>query len=78
MCACPDQVLAGVVILFSRVFSREQNPAAHKLWRLAEAFGARCTTDTDDSITHVIAANSGTDKVLWALKAGKHVVATAW
>jgi RNA polymerase II C-terminal domain phosphatase-like 3/4 len=72
------QVLAGVTILFSRVVPLEQAPETHALWRLAEAFGARCTTVAADAVTHVVAATRGTEKVHWALRHGKLVVAPAW
>lgn len=76
--ACREQVLAGVRILFSRVIPLEQPPASHALWRLAEAFGAACTTAADPGVTHVVASTRGTEKVFWALQSGKQVVLPAW
>ena len=73
-----EQVLAGVRILFSRVIPLEQPPASHALWRLAEAFGAACTTAADPGVTHVVASTRGTEKVFWALQSGKQVVLPAW
>ena len=75
---CREQVLAGVRILFSRVIPLEQPPASHALWRLAEAFGAACTTAADPGVTHVVASTRGTEKVFWALQTGKQVVLPAW
>lgn len=57
------QVLAGVRILFSRIIPLEQSPQEHRLWQLAELFGATCLADTDPSITHVITNTLGTQKV---------------
>lgn len=41
----------------------ETRPQAHALWQLAEQFGAECSLSIDSSVTHVVAASSGTDKV---------------
>lgn len=72
------QVLAGVVLVFTRVIPLEQDPASHPLWRLAETFGARCSGVLDAATTHVVAGASGTEKVLQARAAGKWVVTPAW
>ncbi|CAL8464910.1 g4445 [Coccomyxa elongata] len=72
------QVLPGVRVLFSRVFPLDQEPESHHLWKLAETYGAVCTTDLDDRVTHVVAHSRGTQKCQWALQAGKHVVSPAW
>lgn len=72
------QVLPGVRVLFSRVFPLDQEPESHHLWKLAETYGAACTTELDDRVTHVIAHSRGTQKCQWALQAGKHVVSPAW
>ena len=50
-------------ILFSRIIPLEQAPQEHRLWQLAELFGATCLADTDPSITHVITNTLGTQKV---------------
>ena len=57
------QVLAGVCILFSRIIPLEQAPQEHRLWQLAQLFGATCLADTDPSVTHVITNTLGTQKV---------------
>lgn len=62
----PDQVLAGVVIVFSRVYPKEHNgehEQKQKLWVMAERFGALCSTEVHAGVTHVIAAMHGTEKV---------------
>lgn len=41
----------------------EVNPHLHPLWQTAEQFGAVCTTQIDDHVTHVVANSPGTDKV---------------
>lgn len=57
------RVLAGVRLTFSRVIPLEQEPSSHPLWRLAEQFGATCSTNVGDDVTHVVAVTDGTDKV---------------
>lgn len=58
------KILAGCRILFSRVFPvGEANPHLHPLWQSAEQFGAVCTNQIDDKVTHVVANSLGTDKV---------------
>lgn len=73
-----QQVLRGVRLVFTRVIPLEMEPSTHPLWRLAESFGARCSTVLDGATTHVVAGASGTEKVLQARAAGKWVVTPAW
>lgn len=42
----------------------EANPHLHPLWQTAEQFGAVCTNQIDEHVTHVVANSLGTDKVL--------------
>lgn len=57
-------VLAGCKIVFSRLYPQgESQPHLHPLWQRAEQFGAVCTTNIDDEVTHVVAISRGTDKV---------------
>lgn len=72
------QVLAGVRLLFTGLIPLEQQPETHALWRMARAFGAECAQAPDERITHVVAKARGTEKVLWALRRGVHVVSKAW
>lgn len=73
------KILAGCRIVFSRVFPvGEANPHMHPLWQTAEQFGAVCTNQLDDRVTHVVANSLGTDKVNWALSRGKFVVHPGW
>jgi len=78
------RVLRGAELVFSGVVPSGADPSAHPLWRLAEAFGARCVRAPDDAATtHVVVepANlgpGGTDKMIWATRLGKHVVTPGW
>ncbi|XP_054805791.1 RNA polymerase II C-terminal domain phosphatase-like 3 [Prosopis cineraria] len=73
------RILAGCRIVFSRVFPvGEANPHLHPLWQTAEQFGAVCTNQIDDQVTHVVANSLGTDKVNWAISNGRFVVHPGW
>ncbi|KAL5760300.1 hypothetical protein ACOSP7_018813 [Xanthoceras sorbifolium] len=73
------KILSGCRILFSRVFPvGEANPHLHPLWQTAEQFGAVCTKQIDDQVTHVVANSLGTDKVNWAMSRGRFVVHPGW
>ncbi|XVE50040.1 hypothetical protein DITRI_Ditri01bG0130000 [Diplodiscus trichospermus] len=73
------KILSGCRIVFSRVFPvGEVNPHLHPLWQTAEQFGAVCTNQIDEHVTHVVANSLGTDKVNWALSTGKFVVHPGW
>lgn len=59
------KILGGCRIVFSRVFPvGEASPHLHPLWQTAEQFGAVCTNQIDEQVTHVVANSLGTDKVL--------------
>ena len=61
---CWVQVLAGVHIMFSRVIPlQDGRPELHPMWRKAVKFGATCTTQPSDAVTHVAAYVNGTEKV---------------
>ncbi|KAJ0037615.1 hypothetical protein Pint_23807 [Pistacia integerrima] len=73
------RILAGCRIVFSRVIPiGEANPHLHPLWQTAEQFGAVCTNQIDEQVTHVVANSLGTDKVNWALSTGRFVVYPSW
>ncbi|TKY64956.1 RNA polymerase II C-terminal domain phosphatase 3 [Spatholobus suberectus] len=73
------KILSGCRIVFSRVFPvGEANPHLHPLWQTAEQFGAVCTNQIDEQVTHVVANSLGTDKVNWALSTGRFVVHPGW
>ncbi|XP_030539489.1 RNA polymerase II C-terminal domain phosphatase-like 3 isoform X2 [Rhodamnia argentea] len=74
-----QKILAGCRIVFSRIFPvGEANPQLHPLWQTAEQFGATCTNQIDEQVTHVVANSLGTDKVNWALSRGRFVVHPGW
>ncbi|KAL7197184.1 hypothetical protein ACSBR1_037079 [Camellia fascicularis] len=74
-----QKILGGCRIVFSRVFPvGEANPHLHPLWQTAEQFGAVCTNQIDEQVTHVVANSLGTDKVNWALSTGRFVVHPGW
>lgn len=59
-----QKILSGCKILFSRIFPiGETNPHQHPLWQTCEKFGAICTNQIDEDITHVVANSLGTEKV---------------
>ncbi|CAJ1838307.1 unnamed protein product [Sphenostylis stenocarpa] len=73
------KILAGCRIVFSRVFPvGEANPHLHPLWQTAEQFGAVCTNQIDEQVTHVVANSLGTDKVNWGFSTGRFVVHPSW
>lgn len=51
-----SEALKGVHIVFSSMFPLDIRPQATDVWKMAEAFGARCSTDLIDDVTHVVAA----------------------
>ena len=74
-----EDVLRGVTILFSGVIPQnEQIPSAHPIWKLAERFGATCTSEQDDAVTHVVCQSVGTQKHKWAKENGKFAVSVEW
>ncbi|CAN8315958.1 unnamed protein product [Cochlearia groenlandica] len=73
------KILAGCKIVFSRIIPvAETKPHLYPLWQTAERFGAVCTTQVDDNVTHVVTNSLGTDKVKWALAKGIFVVHPGW
>ncbi|KAF5754186.1 putative protein-serine/threonine phosphatase [Helianthus annuus] len=73
------KILAGCRIVFSRIIPvGEASPHLHPLWQTAEQFGAVCTNQIDEHVTHVVANSLGTDKVNWALATGRPVVHPGW
>ena len=72
------KILAGTELVFSGVFPLDAAPHTHKMWRLAEQFGARCETQPGPNTSHVVAKTWGTGKCQWAKENGKHVVSPDW
>lgn len=76
--AARQGILAGVVVLFSRVMPLDcADPSAHPLWQLATKLGAECVREATERVTHVVATDI-TDKTRWARSKGKQVVAPNW
>ncbi|KAL0068527.1 CTD phosphatase Fcp1 [Marasmius tenuissimus] len=74
-----SDVLKGVHLLFSSVIPLDTRPESTEIWRLAQMFGARCSTELTSDITHVVAAKRGTVKVEAAKKRPNvKVVWLAW
>ncbi|GAB2219300.1 hypothetical protein Droror1_Dr00006935 [Drosera rotundifolia] len=72
------QILQDCKLVFSRVFPLNFLPEADRHWRMAEQLGATCSTEVEDSITHVVSLDPGTEKSQWALKHDKFLVNPGW
>ncbi|KAH9304733.1 hypothetical protein KI387_009137 [Taxus chinensis] len=72
------KILEGCKIVFSRIFPTAYPAEKHHLWRLAEELGATCSTTLDESVTHVVALDLGTDKARWAVQHKRHLVHPHW
>ncbi|KAK7058573.1 CTD phosphatase Fcp1 [Paramarasmius palmivorus] len=73
------EVLRDVHLLFSSVIPLDTRPESTEIWRMAEKFGAKCSTELTPDITHVVAAKRGTVKVEAARKRPNiKVVWLAW
>ena len=51
-----SDVFEGVHILFSSVIPLDTKPETTEVWRMAHMFGAYCSTELTNDITHVVAA----------------------
>lgn len=51
------------MILFSSIIPLGAKPQEHPAWIMAERFGARCTNEKHDGVTHLVAKYDGTEKV---------------
>ncbi|KIK94105.1 hypothetical protein PAXRUDRAFT_828314 [Paxillus rubicundulus Ve08.2h10] len=73
------RTLNGVHIIFSSVIPLDAKPESTEIWKVAHMFGARCYTELNNRITHVVAAKHGTVKVDMARKRGGiKIVWLAW
>ncbi|XP_075077527.1 RNA polymerase II C-terminal domain phosphatase-like 4 isoform X3 [Nicotiana tabacum] len=72
------EILKGCKIVFTRVFPTQFQAENHHLWKLAEQLGATCSTEVDQSVTHVVSMDAGTDKSRWAVKEKKFLVHPRW
>lgn len=77
-----DKVLEGCVIAFTGVIPRNVQPERSEIWQLAESFGAICSNDLTDKVTHLVTATLGTEKMHQAAKmqsrTGIHIVWLPW
>ncbi|KAI0347959.1 hypothetical protein BDW22DRAFT_1350081 [Trametopsis cervina] len=74
-----QSTLEGTHILFSSVIPLDTRPESTEIWRTAVAFGAKCYTELNRQITHVVAGKRGTVKVDSARKQGGiKIVWLAW
>ncbi|GAA5811799.1 hypothetical protein MFLAVUS_005244 [Mucor flavus] len=74
------RVFKDVNVVFSGIIPLHQTkPEDSWIWRMATSFGANCFHELTGKITHLIAANPGTDKAITARKYGHiKVVSPAW
>jgi RNA polymerase II C-terminal domain phosphatase-like 3/4 len=72
------KVLEGCKLVFSRIFPMDFPAEKHHLWRTAEELGATCSTALDESVTHVVALDLGTDKARWAVQHKRYLVHPHW
>jgi RNA polymerase II C-terminal domain phosphatase-like 3/4 len=72
------EVLPGCKVAFSQVIPLEVCAEDHRMWKLTEQLGAVCTTDVDETVTHVVARDPGTEKASWAQKNNKFLVNPNW
>jgi RNA polymerase II C-terminal domain phosphatase-like 3/4 len=76
------EVLDGCHILFDKeqpIFKTiDVKPEEQPIWKLAEGIGAKCFSDEDSSVTHVVATVSTTMMAQWARDNNKILVAPRW
>ncbi|KAF8640572.1 hypothetical protein AX17_000234 [Amanita inopinata Kibby_2008] len=74
-----SEIFVGVHIMFSSVIPLDTMPETTEIWRMAHMFGAKCSTELSNDVTHVVAAKRGTVKVDAARKrGGVRIVWLAW
>ena len=72
-------ILKGCKIVFSAVFASDVCASDQALWKLAEEYGCECCESLDeDGVTHVVAGQAHTKKVIDAIKGGIRVVHVKW
>ncbi|EKM61406.1 uncharacterized protein PHACADRAFT_204575 [Phanerochaete carnosa HHB-10118-sp] len=65
-----QNALAGCHVVFSSVIPLDTRAETSETWRIAVMFGAKCYTELNPRITHLIAAKRGTAKVDAARRQG--------
>ncbi|KAK9765054.1 CTD phosphatase Fcp1 [Basidiobolus ranarum] len=74
-----SRVLKHTNIVFSSIIPFDCDPTKSEIWRLARSFGAECSTNLNNQITHVVASKPGTAKVNHACKIPHvHIVKPEW
>lgn len=72
-------VLRGTHLVFSGgLLTDSQEPGRSALWRLSEAFGAKCHLYWNNEITHVLSAKANSASVEKAVVAGVFAVSPTW
>ncbi|XP_066324609.1 RNA polymerase II C-terminal domain phosphatase-like 4 [Miscanthus floridulus] len=73
------QVLSECTVVFSYLEEYMEDFPEDTLMRtLAERLGAACQKDVDETVTHVVAEDPGTQKAQWAREHGKFLVNPEW
>eukprot|EP00002_Diphylleia_rotans_P016482 TRINITY_DN3207_c0_g1_i4.p1 TRINITY_DN3207_c0_g1~~TRINITY_DN3207_c0_g1_i4.p1 ORF type:complete len:467 (+),score=85.11 TRINITY_DN3207_c0_g1_i4:43-1443(+) len=73
-----SEVLSGVTILFSGVFNLKNDPRENWLWKRAEKYGAECSLEWSDDVTHLVAFKDGSQKVHEASEKSVFIVSLNW
>ncbi|KAI9469957.1 MAG: hypothetical protein EXX96DRAFT_612426 [Benjaminiella poitrasii] len=66
--ALKSNILQDCHILFSGVIPLQFRPEDSSIWKIAASFGATCLKELTGKVTHLVAANAGTNKVNTARK----------
>ncbi|KAK9082700.1 hypothetical protein Scep_029171 [Stephania cephalantha] len=72
------EVLKDCRLVFSRVWKLGERPHSQRLWEMAQQLGATCDTELDESVTHVVSTDTGTEKARWAVQHNKFLVHPRW
>ncbi|CAG8723089.1 7400_t:CDS:2, partial [Cetraspora pellucida] len=73
------EVLKGVNILFTHVIPTSQKKESAEIWILAKEFGAVCSENWNNDVTHLVAGDRGTEKVKEAIRRGNiFIVRKEW
>jgi RNA polymerase II subunit A-like phosphatase len=73
------RVLAGCNILFTHVIPIRERKETSEVWKRATEFGAQCSKDWNNQVTHLVVGDKGTEKVRQArTRNGVYVVWKEW
>ncbi|CAA2993415.1 RNA polymerase II C-terminal domain phosphatase-like 4 [Olea europaea subsp. europaea] len=73
-----QEVLKGCEVIFSSDIANTFKDEHQRLLEMAEQLGARCSTELDSSVTHVVSINAGTHESYWAMQENKFLVHPGW